>query len=125
VAANGELGYLEETGKVNTYFTLARNGGLNKGSWMHVPGVVEQGQPTLRGHSWRLSDAPTASTGAGRKITLWNEGQQMFLAVSSDHGLWLALHTSEPPWLHEVYKKNTQWSVIFTFLGFYRVGAKR
>jgi hypothetical protein len=69
---------------------------------------VQAGQPTLRGHSWRLSDAPTASAGtAGRKITLWNEGQRMFLAVS-DYGLWKEGFTSAD-------EKNSQWSMILVF----------
>jgi hypothetical protein len=127
VAANEEVGYLKEAGKVDTYFTLHKNGRLDKGPWMHVPGTIQAGQPTERGHTWRLNILPTTSSAGtgGVLITLWNRGQDMFLAVTADHGLWLALHTSEPPCRHEENKKNTQWSVIFTFLGFYTVGAKR
>jgi hypothetical protein len=82
-----------------------------------VPGIILAGQPTLRGHSWRLSDAPTASVGAGRKITLWNEGQQMFLAVS-DYGLFEEGHTS-------ANEENSQWYVYFTFFSRYNLTVKK
>jgi hypothetical protein len=100
VAAN-ESGYLEEAGAANTYFTLARNGRLDKGRWMVVSGVVEQGQPSSLGHTWRLVE------GREGTIVLWNSGRQMYMAVS-DHGLWKAGHifTGE---------KNSEWSVFFVF----------
>jgi hypothetical protein len=90
VAAD-ETGYLEEAGRVNSYFTMRENGFPDKGRWMCPRGLNPETESSLclAVHSWRLGQGRRQlRSDSGKTVTLWNDGRQMFLAISDYNGQW-------------------------------------